>query len=132
MNKLKAEISEIITSGELSLIGLDMNGEKFFSLIVNQNEEYISKGNTVYMVFKETEVSIAKNLSGDISIRNRFPSVIKSIDKGQLLSEIKLDFKGIEISSIITTGSCERLALKPGDEVEALLKTTELLLMRYE
>jgi molybdate transport system regulatory protein len=132
MNKLKAEISDIITSGELSLISLNVNSEKFSSLIVNQNESYICKGNTVYMVFKETEVSIAKNLSGDISIRNRFPSVIKSIDKGQLLSEIKLDFKGAEISSIITTGSCERLGLKPGDEVEGLLKTTELLLMRYE
>ena len=84
------------------------------------------------MVFKETEVSIGKSLNGGLSIRNRFKSVIEEIEKRILLSEIRLNFKGKIITSIITTSSCEALDLRMGEEVEGLLKTTELFIMKYE
>ncbi|MFL5729647.1 MAG: molybdopterin-binding protein [Cytophagaceae bacterium] len=132
MNKLKAEISDIRTEGDLSLVTLRSHGQSFSSLIISQQEEYIRIGNQVYMVFKETEVSIAKGLTGGLSIRNRFASVIDHIEKGMLLSEIRLNFKGALISSVITTSSCEALNLSVGNEVEGLLKTTELFIMKYE
>jgi molybdate transport system regulatory protein len=132
MNKLQAEISNIRTSGDLSLVTLICHGELFSSLIISHQEEYIQKGNKVYMVFKETEVSIGKGLSGGLSIRNRFKSVIENIEKGVLLSEIRLNFNGEIITSIITTSSCEVLELQMQDEVEGLLKTTELFIMKHE
>jgi molybdate transport system regulatory protein len=132
MNKLPAEISEIKTSGDLSLVTLSCHGELFSSLIISHREEYIKKGNRVYMVFKETEVSIGKGLNGGLSIRNRFKSVIEHIEKGILLSEIRLNFNDEIITSIITTSSCEALELHVQDEVEGLLKTTELFIMKYE
>ncbi|HWZ22031.1 MAG TPA: TOBE domain-containing protein [Cytophagaceae bacterium] len=132
MNKLLAEITEINSSGDLSLVTLHCQGELFSSIIINHQEDYIQKGNIVYMVFKETEVSIGKNLNGGLSIRNRFKSVIENIDKGTLLSELKLNFKGQLITSIITTSSAEKLELQLKEEVEGLLKTTELFIMKYE
>jgi molybdate transport system regulatory protein len=132
MNRLPAIITEIKSSGELSLITLNCHGEFFSSLIISHKEEYIKKGNKVFMVFKETEVSIAKNLIGGLSIRNRFKSVIDHIEKGILLSEIRLNFQSEIITSLITTSSCENLDLKIQDEVEGLLKTTELFIMKYE
>ncbi len=129
MNQLPAQITEIKTSGEIALITLRCGGETFSSLIIHNNEAFIKKGNEVVMAFKETEVAIAKNLNGLLSIRNRFQSTITSIEKGTLLSEITLNFKGNKLVSIITTASCENMELTVGDEVEALLKTNELLLM---
>ena len=132
MNKLPAEIITIKTSGDISLLTLICEGESFSSIIINNHEEYIHEGNLVYMVFKETEVSIGKDLIGGLSIRNRFSSVIEHIESGSLLSEIRLHYKGHHITSIITTQSCESLNLQVSDKVEGLLKTTELLIMKYE
>ncbi len=77
------------------------------------------------------EVSIGKNLNKGISIKNRFKSIIQTIQKGDLLSELTLNFKGHSIVVIITTDSCERLGLTVGEEVEALVKTNDLMLMQY-
>ena len=132
MNQLKAEIKEIEAAGEILLITLRCAGLDFSSLIIDNREQYIRKGNAVFMVFKETELAIGKNLGGSLSIRNRFPSTVQAIKKGRVLSDIRLDYQGHDIVSIITTASCENLELKPGDPVEGLLKTNELLLMCYE
>ncbi|MBC7451447.1 MAG: TOBE domain-containing protein [Cytophagales bacterium] len=132
MNLLKAEITTIEQSGEFALVTLACSGCLFVALIIHHHETYINVGNAVYMAFKETELSIGKQLEGGLSIRNRFASVISDIHKNTLLSEITLDYKGHSISSVITTSSCERLQLAVGDSVEGLLKTTELMLMKYE
>ncbi|HSZ71189.1 MAG TPA: TOBE domain-containing protein [Cytophagaceae bacterium] len=132
MNKLTAEISDIQTSGDIALLKLYCEGSYFYSMMIHHREDYIYKGNLVYMVFKETELSIGKDLKGGLSIRNRFQSVIEHIEKGTLLSEVKLNFNGHLITSLITTQSAEALALQVSDRVEGLLKTTELFMMKYE
>jgi molybdopterin-binding protein len=43
-----------------------------------------------------------------------------------------LDYRGQAISSIITTGSIRRLDIKPGDEVEALVKANEVTLIEAD
>ncbi len=131
MNQILAEITEIKTSDDLALVSLQCEGNIFSSLIIHQENSYVKTGNSVYMVFKETEVMIGKNNSF-LSIRNRFSSVIKSIQKGKILSEIILNFKEHSITSIITTESCEQLSLSVGDEVDALVKTNDLMLIQYQ
>ncbi len=113
------------------MVDVDVDGDRFTSIVVEtpQSAPYLVTGNTILVLFKETEVSLAKNLSGLISLRNRMPSIIREIEHGALLSAIKLDYKGKQIVSVITTRSVERLALKIGDEVEALVKANELTLM---
>lgn len=131
MNQLLAEITDIQTSGEIMLITLFAKNHHFQSLIIQQENDYLFKGNQVYMIFKETELSILKG-SAQISLNNQFPSIIKAINQGKLLTEITLDFQGEILQSIITTASLKRLDLALDNPITGLLKTNELMLMRYE
>ncbi len=83
----------------------------------------------VDVLFKETEMSLAKNFSGLISLRNRVQTTVKLVRSGVILSEVVLDYRVQSISSIITTRSIKHLGIKPGDEVEALVKANEVSLM---
>jgi len=86
------------------------------------------KGSNVTLLFKETEVSIGKNLSGLISLRNRFKGEIRRIEKSDILSKVFINYKGKEIVSIISTRSTQKLGLIDGDLVEWLVKTNEVSL----
>lgn len=92
--------------------------------------DYLKIGEIVSILFKETEVSIAKNLSGGISLRNRITSTIKSMKKGKILSEIVLDYKDKEVTSIITRRSCDDLELCVGDKVVGLVKSNEVAIAK--
>lgn len=132
MNILSAEIVTIKKSGELSLVELACSEDLFYALIISNNEPFIFEGNRVKMIFKETEVSLAKNFSGVISLRNRFPATVTSVKKEALLSEVLLDYQGNEITSIITSSSAEAMKIKTGDKITGMVKTNELMLMQND
>ncbi len=129
MNRILADITEIKTSGDLALVNLKCENEIFSSLIISQDDS-IKVGQSVYMAFKETEVILRENTGEGISIENRFSCSIKSIQKGKILCEVVLNFKNQIITSIITAESCEKLNLFVGKELEALVKTNDLLLIQ--
>lgn len=116
------------------LVDVDVDGHSFSAMLIEsaQKAEWLSEGNSVEVVFKETEVSLAKNLSGMISMRNRMKCIILHIERGELLSKIDLKFGSYIISSAITTRSTDALGLKVGDEVEALVKANEVSLMKKQ
>jgi len=62
------------------------------------------------------------------TIRNQIPGIIRSIKTGDILSEVILLTNVGPIASIITTSSLESLGLKPGDEVSAQIKATNISL----
>lgn len=134
MNKLKATIVNIESSEHISLVDLQTNGDIFSCVIIETAEtaDYLKTGNEVFILFKETEVSIGKNLSGEISLRNRIHATVKQINKGVVLSSLLLDYKGIEIGSVITTRSANNLQLKAGDAVVGLVKANEVSIMEGE
>jgi len=134
VNKLKATIVNIESSEHISLVDLRANGDIFSCVIIETAEtaDYLIIGNEVHILFKETEVSIGKNLSGEISLRNRLHVTIKQIHKGAVLTSLLLDYKGIEIGSVITTRSANNLQLKVGDEVTGLVKANEVSIMEGE
>ena len=83
------------------------------------------------VLFKETEVSLAKNLSGENSLRNILHRTVQKIRHGDILCEVVLDNNGHTLTSIITTRAMKRLALQEGDEVAVLVKANEVSLMEY-
>jgi molybdopterin-binding protein len=131
MNQLKGIIKNIETDGSVSLISILAEYTEFYSLVIDtpQTAPYLKVNNPVWIIFKETEMSIAKHMTGGISLRNRFPSIIRTIEAGKILSKITLDFKGQVLYSIITTRSVHSLHLQIGDHVEGLVKTNEISLM---
>lgn len=131
MNKLRGRITAVEFNDHVSLVDVDVGGDSFTATLLETPEDapYLKVGNTVEVLFKETEVSLAKNLSGMISLRNRVKTSVKQVRSGVILSEVVLDYQGQSISSIITTRSIKRLEIKPGDEIEALVKANEMTLM---
>ena len=132
MNKLTGTISQIHQSGAILLVDVDVDGHGFSAMLIESATQpgWLQAGNTINLIFKETEVSLAKNLSGMISMRNRMKCLVQQIERGELLSKVSLQFQKYVITSAITTRSVNSLDLKIGDEVEALVKANEISLMK--
>ena len=132
MNKLSGKISRIQQSGAILLVDVDVDGQGFSAMLIESaiQPEWLQTGNTIDLVFKETEVSLAKNLSGMISMRNRMKCTVRHITRGELLSKITMNFQQNSITSAITTRAVDSLELAIGDEVEALVKANEVSLIR--
>jgi molybdopterin-binding protein len=60
------------------------------------------------------------------SIRNRLPGKIEKIVSDKVVSEVVIRTTAGIVTSIITTGSVERMNLKEGDTVFAIIKATEV------
>ena len=112
------------------MVDIDVDGDIFSSIVLETpaSADYLKKGNSVDLLFKETEVSIGKNLSGLISLRNRFKATVIRIERSEILAKIFLKYKDQEIVSIITSRSVQKLGLIDGDAVEWLVKTNEVSL----
>jgi molybdopterin-binding protein len=61
-----------------------------------------------------------------ISIRNRLPGTIEKIVSDKVVSEVIILTAAGIVTSIITTGSVERMNLKEGDTVFPVTKATSV------
>jgi molybdate transport system regulatory protein len=131
MNTLQGRIIEIQSSDRISLIRVEVDGDAFSSMVLEGKKGPVQyhRGDQVHLLFKETEVGIAKHLTGLISFRNRFAARIKKVERGSILTKVVLNYKGRFLESIISTKSAQEMILQEGDEVEWLVKTNEVSLM---
>jgi molybdopterin-binding protein len=60
------------------------------------------------------------------SIRNRLAGTIEKIVSDKVVSEVVIRTAAGNVTSIITTGSVNRMNLKEGDKVFAIIKATEV------
>jgi molybdopterin-binding protein len=60
------------------------------------------------------------------SIRNRLAGTIEKIVSDKVVSELVIRTAAGDVTSIITTGSVNRMNLKEGDKVFAIIKATEV------
>ena len=131
MNKLTGKITQIQQSGAIMLIDVDVDGHGFSAMLIDSsiNHQWLLVGREISLLFKETEVSIGKDLFGKISMRNRLKCKVQAIDRGELLSSILLQNGQFSITSAITTRSVDSLQIQIGDDVEALIKANEISVM---
>ena len=64
----------------------------------------------------------------DISARNQLRGTIVSLTIEGVMAEVRLRIGDQELTSIITRGSAERMRLKVGDMVYAVIKSTEVMI----
>ena len=55
---------------------------------------------------------------------------MKSVKLGGVMAEVVVTVAGLEIVSAITRGSAEQLGLKAGDQVTAVIKSTEVMIAK--
>ena len=65
-----------------------------------------------------------------LSARNQFKGKIKSIKLDGVMAEVIVTVGNLEVVSAITRGSAEQMGLKVGDEVTAVIKSTEVLIAK--
>ncbi|MEL6820279.1 MAG: TOBE domain-containing protein [Calditrichota bacterium] len=134
MNKLTATIVDVLSSGTLSQVSAECGGIVFSCVVLEtpNSTPFLKEGAVIDLLFKETEVSIAVNFNGKISLRNQIPVTISRIEAHPVLSILTLQHPQFSITSIITSGSVKRLELYEGLEVTALIKANEISIMEHK
>lgn len=65
----------------------------------------------------------------ELSARNQLPGRVAAVRLGTIMAEVTIDLGGGKsLTSVITRGAAERLGLKEGDEVTAVVKATSVLI----
>jgi len=131
LNRLTGKIISIESNSHVSLVDVAVGQDVFSATLLETPEtaDYLQVGNQVTLLFKETEIALAKNLSGLISLRNRINVSVKKIERGDILSAVTLDYDNKKLVSVITSRAIERLQINVGDQLEALVKANEIALM---
>lgn len=64
----------------------------------------------------------------ELSARNQLKGKVTKVTLGSVMAEVHVQVGANELVSAITRGSVERLGLKVGDEVVAIIKSTEVMI----
>ncbi|BBO18348.1 molybdenum-binding protein [Candidatus Brocadia pituitae] len=87
-------------------------------------------GDTISVLVKGTDIMIAKAFTGMLSARNMARGMIRQIIQGDVLSKIFVESQGDMLHAIITNASLKEMNIKEGDDVIAIVKSTELILSK--
>lgn len=94
---------------------------------------HLSAGDTISVLIKGTDVMLAKSFSGMLSARNKAGGVVRQIIMGDVLSKVCVESQGDMLHAFITNSSLREMNICEGDEVTAIVKSTELILSKdYE
>ena len=66
----------------------------------------------------------------ELSARNQLRGKVVSLSGDGIMAEVRLDIGGQELVAIITRASAERLRVRVGEEVLAVIKSTEVMIGR--
>lgn len=128
-----AGIVELISNGTVNAevyIKLK-SGYTMISVITNTavNNLDLKLGDEVVAIFKSSTVLITTDISLNISARNKFQGTVDSINQGEINSELIIDIgNGDKIASVITTNSIDRLTIKEGAQVSAIIKASDVMI----
>lgn len=131
MNCLLGIVISIKSSEEISLVEIRVGKAVGASVLVIDAPEvspYLLEGKRVSLLFKESEVMIAKGNGADLSVTNRFPARVERIEEHPILSKISLISDGVVLQALLTSKAKRELNLKVGDRVTALVNPTEITL----
>ena len=63
-----------------------------------------------------------------ISARNRLKGKIVEVKKGATTSHVRIDVNGTDVMASITNEAVDELALKVGDAVSAVIKSSDVMI----
>jgi len=125
MNKINATIESIEFHEGISAVTFDAMAHKLMMVSLDLNKS-LKKGTHVTLGIKATHIALSKKLHDDISLSNQLIGSIRNIENGKILCSVILYVKGTYLESIITQKSAQRMNIKIGDEIVALMKASDL------
>ncbi|HVL74749.1 MAG TPA: TOBE domain-containing protein [Noviherbaspirillum sp.] len=128
MNRLPAIVRAVEIDGSIALVDAQVGAHSYASLMVGASSEAAEwkVGEPVELVFAETEVALATQLGGTLSMRNRFPATVRTIESGRILTRVAMEFDGHLLHALVTTRAARELDLQVGDAVTGLVKANEM------
>ena len=89
---------------------------------------HLPPGTEVYICIRAEDVILVKGLPARSSPRNSLSVVVKALVPEGPIMRIELD-GGFPLAAILTRQACEDLALRPGEQVTALVKAPQIHLI---
>jgi molybdopterin-binding protein len=131
MNRFQGHISEVETSGPLSLVRVRLPGGLELASVVLETPDsaaYLKRDHPIAGWFKETEVILATGRAAGIGVENRIPCRVGQVEAGTLLSRVFLESQAGPLQAVLSTRALNILGLKAGDTALALVKMNEVML----
>ncbi len=91
---------------------------------------HLSEGDSITVLIKGTDVMLAKSFSGMISARNRVSGIVKRIIEGDVVSKVFVESQEEVLHAVITNTSLKEMDISEGNEITAIVKSTELILYK--
>ncbi len=130
-NILNAKIVDVKTSELITLVYAKLENNKPFKALITSdsaNELNLKPNNNALMIFKAGSVVIAKNeCRVRTSSANELNGNIKNIKEGSVYTIVDVDCNGVMVTASITMDSFTKMALKIGDNVNVLIKATNVM-----
>ena len=131
-NQIVGVIENIINGAVNSEVELKLKGEnKIVSIITNSAVENLdlNKGDEVVAVIKSSNVLLSIDTNLKLSARNSLRGTIEAINIGAVNAEVIVNIgNGDKVVSIVTMNSIEKMGLKVGISVDAIIKASDIMI----
>ena len=128
MNRIDAVVTTIDSFENITIVSFEAASQPMRMMALELDKSLVV-GSKVTLGVKASNIALAREFSGILSISNQLKVSIESINNGKLLSSIKFSFAGSLIESIITRESVSRMNLQTGTKIIALIKSSELSIL---
>ena len=128
MNRISAKVTAIESVDSVSIVAFEAAGQPMRMMSL-ELDGMLEAGDSVTLGVKASSIALAKVMEGEFSISNRLECAVESVTEGQLLCSVKLRFAGALLESVITRESAERLHIRVGDTVTALIKASDVSIL---
>lgn len=126
MNTLTATITAITASDHLSSLCVAVGDDTFHLLLAEHSHDRV--GDTLTLVFKETEILLSKSLTP--STANTHTATIVRIERGKVLTQISLAYRDTPLTALVPTATFEPLEMKETEVVGWMVSPGEISLVR--
>ena len=131
-NQIVGVIENIINGAVNSEVELKLKGEnKIVSIITNSAVDNLdlNKGDEVVAVIKSSNVLLSTETNLKLSARNSLKGTIEAINVGAINAEVIVNIgNGDKVVSIVTMNSIEKMGLKVGISVDAIIKASDIMI----
>lgn len=128
MNIFKGTITRMTAHDSFRIVDVAVNGCPVHIVTLELDERFKRSGR-VCLLSKESDIIIAKNRLGPLSIENRYPSTIMALTGGRVFSEVIMESPLGPITALISRHMQDTLRLAVGDRVHACVRANEIAIM---
>lgn len=130
MNIFRGNIKTIQSQGNFSLVSIQCKHTVLKAILIGNPAELpdLAIGRSVKLMFKETEVILARNHISEISLVNQFLAIVTNIQVGEIMSRIILKHPDGEVAAVISSIALQKLNLSIDEKIYVMIETNEIML----